>query len=791
MLNRIAPALLALFVAAPAAAQTVHVHAEPPLNAAPFLQGASDDETLDELMELATEGQQNAIKLYWKSQTSAELDGEKAYKIGRKEIDVPLGKLILEGGWVIPASPSSIDPADSEGIEVPERQYVSAIYLGEGHFEYTPPNDSERWIMNYHLAQLNNRKYSDVDKIDIAIAGGVALGFNGKWRALLEEGSEAGAIDKKELATAEKLFKNRGEFLAPTAALQDTADRFNGTERDFLMLDVSTKDIKGVPAITYNYDPSNVEGVDLAVLKRYALNRDSISFAPLGRWFAEDQSQGRSEQELGYSRLEQKIDIEHYVMDMTIYKDDQLNMWGMRNDGTMRIKMTRPTRTFEFGLLRYYNREPFRLLMLADENGTPVDHVHIRSGASAEYGGGSVLVDLGKTYEAGEVITLQFRTEGLVVETRTQPPIGMDAAAAAGAVTNIINYRLPIGASWFPTFGNFGDAFTFDWVLRLPKPMNAATSGTMVNFDSSGDMNVLTVRENIPVFFPAIVFGRFTARENDPDYDKGETKIRVFMHPGFDKEAQTYIDEAEGVLAYYTSLFQKPYPWPELDIVQMPLGVGYAQAPSGLVQMAGEAFIPKTTLVNVYNADDQMLDIRDNFVPHEIAHYWWGHIAGWADSRDQWASETLAEFTAALYVEEREKLKSGDRNDMSGYETRKGRWGALGRRGHTFKRTGPLWVGNRTGERRQSTVYARGPLIMDMLRSELGYETLMNFLRTLNHLSASHENKLITEDIQVVLEKVMPGTKFDEFVQRYIKNNEPLPNDPNVKKAAKLGKAKY
>jgi hypothetical protein len=785
MLDRFSLALSTLLLATPALAQHAHHDHQP------MMQGAADDETLDELMDLATQGKKNAIKLFWASQAGAKLDAEKAYTIGRKEIEVPLGKLILEGGWVIPASPKAIDPADAEGIEVPERQYVSAVYLGEGRFEYTPPNDSERWIMNFHLSELNSRKYTDLDKLDVGISGGVAMSFNGKWRALLEEGSEAGAPDKKVVAAAEKLHKARGELLAPTAALQATSDEFNGTERNFLMLDVGTKDLKGAPAITYNYDPSNPEAVDLGVYKRYALNRDVISGAPLGRWFAEDQSQGRSDLELGYARLEQSIDCEHYVMDMTIYKDERLNIWGMKTDGSMRIKMTQPTRTFEFGLLRYANGEPFKLHQLTYEDGTPIDHVHIRAGASAEYYGGSVLVDLGKTFEAGEVVTLKFKTEGLVVDTIAQPPVSIDAQAAAGAVTNIINYRLPIGAPWFPAFGNFTDAFTFDWTLRLPKPMTAATSGTMMNFVEQGDMNVLTIRENVPVFFPAIVFGRFTARENDPDYSKGEKKIRVFMHPGFDKEAQTYIDEAEGVIAYYTQLFQKEYPWPELDIVQMPLGVGYAQAPSGLVQMDGAAFIPKTTLVNVYQADDNMLDIRDNFVPHEIAHFWWGHIAGWADSRDQWASETLAEYTAALYIEERAKLRSGDRNDMTGYDHRKGRWGAQGRRGHTFKRTGPLWVGNRTGSRRTSTVYARGPLIMDMLRDELGYETLMNFLRTLNHLSSKHEGKLITEDVQVVLEKVVPGVKFDQFVEAYIKGNAPLPTDPNAKKAAKQGKSKY
>jgi aminopeptidase N len=320
--------------------------------------------------------------------------------------------------------------------------------------------------------------------------------------------------------------------------------------------------------------------------------------------------------------------------------------------------------------------------------------------------------------------------------------------------------------------------------------MVAATSGTLVSMTEEGEFNLHVIKERTPVTFPAILFGRLSIIENDPDYDAGEYKIRLYVHPGFEKDAQSFIDEAAAVIRFYEARFGK-YPFMELDIAQMPIGTGYAQAPAGLVQMDGYTYVSKTDLVNLYGANDRMLDIRDNFVPHEIAHEWWGHKAGWGSSRDQWISETFAEYSAALFIEERERQKSGEEDDISGYEDRKDRWGANGRLGHTFKRTGPVWIGNRVGERRTSSIYARGPLVLDMLRQNLGKEVVLKMMYLWCELAAKNEGRVVTEDLELILKKIVPAFDFAEFMRLYIKGNEPLPDDPKGSKSAEMGQSKF
>jgi aminopeptidase N len=320
--------------------------------------------------------------------------------------------------------------------------------------------------------------------------------------------------------------------------------------------------------------------------------------------------------------------------------------------------------------------------------------------------------------------------------------------------------------------------------------MVAATSGTLISMTEEGEFNLHVIKERTPVTFPAILFGRLSIIENDPDYDAGEYKIRLYVHPGFEKDAQSFIDEAAAVIRFYEARFGK-YPFMELDIAQMPIGTGYAQAPAGLVQMDGYTYVSKTDLVNLYNANDRTLDIRDNFVPHEIAHEWWGHKAGWGSSRDQWVSETFAEYSAALFIEERERQKSGEEGDISGYEDRKDRWGANGRLGHTFKRTGPIWIGNRVGDRRTSSIYARGPLVLDMLRQNLGKEVVLKMMYLWCELAAKNEGRVVTEDLELILKKIVPSFDFGEFMRLYVKGNEPLPDDPKKSKAGELGQSKF
>ncbi len=135
-------------------------------------------------------------------------------------------------------------------------------------------------------------------------------------------------------------------------------------------------------------------------------------------------------------------------------------------------------------------------------------------------------------------------------------------------------------------------------------------------------------------------------------------------------------------------------------------------------------------------------------------------------------SETFAEFSAGLYVEFRDQQKLGDPHDTSGYDNRMDAW-KRNRRGHKQDRTAPMWLpGTRSGNKRTSTWYARGPLTLDILRKNFGLENVLKAMRYYINFAQDHRGGFaLTEDWEFMLEQAIPGVDFGEFVQQYIKGN--------------------
>ena len=103
-------------------------------------------------------------------------------------------------------------------------------------------------------------------------------------------------------------------------------------------------------------------------------------------------------------------------------------------------------------------------------------------------------------------------------------------------------------------------------------------------------------------------------------------------------------------------------------------------------------------------------------IAHEIAHQWWGHRVGWLTDRDQWLSESLADYSAELYA--RRKLV-----DLGGWSSPTTGWreemeqpvGAF-----RLGDVGPVVMGSRlnsslTDSAYGSIAYKKGAVVLQML----------------------------------------------------------------------------
>jgi len=148
------------------------------------------------------------------------------------------------------------------------------------------------------------------------------------------------------------------------------------------------------------------------------------------------------------------------------------------------------------------------------------------------------------------------------------------------------------------------------------------------------------------------------------------------------------------------------------------------------------------------------------FLAHEAAHQWWGQAVGWKNYHEQWLSEGLAQYFAALYAEQ---LKRKDVFDP--VIRQMARW--------TLDRSdqGPVYLGYRLGHIKNESrtfralVYNKGALSMHMLRLLLGDDVFFRGLR--RFYTTWRFRKAGTEDLKKAFE-AESGRSLDRYFDRWI-----------------------
>ena len=116
------------------------------------------------------------------------------------------------------------------------------------------------------------------------------------------------------------------------------------------------------------------------------------------------------------------------------------------------------------------------------------------------------------------------------------------------------------------------------------------------------------------------------------------------------------------------------------------------------------------------------------FLAHELAHQWWGQAVGWKNYHEQWLSEGLAQYFAALHVQQQD----GD-EAFEDILSELRRWSLR----HSDQ--GPVYLGYRLGqidnEPRvfRALVYNKAALVLHMLRRLIGDDAFFNGLRRFYH----------------------------------------------------------
>jgi hypothetical protein len=196
-----------------------------------------------------------------------------------------------------------------------------------------------------------------------------------------------------------------------------------------------------------------------------------------------------------------------------------------------------------------------------------------------------------------------------------------------------------------------------------------------------------------------------------PAADDRGLSLNVRANPRQVGRARTLAEQANSILQFYSSVIgEAPYPSFTLAVTENEVPGGHSPAYFAVLHQT----LPNAPVV--WRNDPVNFESFPSFyLAHELAHQWWGQAVGWKNYHEQWLSEGLAQYFAAMYAE-----KSLGANVFSTV-LRQMRRSAIETSGQ-----GPISLGYRLGhikgERQvfRALVYNKAAMVLHMLRRLIG-----------------------------------------------------------------------
>jgi hypothetical protein len=379
--------------------------------------------------------------------------------------------------------------------------------------------------------------------------------------------------------------------------------------------------------------------------------------------------------------------------------------------------------------------------------------------------------------EPGREYELEFRHEGKVI-------------FEAGNRVYYVGAR----ANWFP---NVELQFAkYDLTFRYPKDLDLVTAGELVEEHEEGDWRVTRRRTSAPIRMagfnlgqyeririkrngytlevcanraiePALAGKRSDAAEvvTPPGPRNREPEIMILppeLPPDPEARLQEIASEIASALEFMAARFGPPA-LPTLTVAPVPGRFG--QGFPGLIYLSTMSYLaPQTKAIRSLDAHGRLF-FSDILQAHETAHQWWGNVVTSAGYHDEWLMEALADYSALLYLEN----KNGPQPVEMALESYKTNLLQV-INGQTVESTGPIVLGARLENSQRpnayyNITYGKGSWIMHMLRRRMGDE---RFLAMLADLRKEYERKpLSTEDFRLLAARFLPVQSADPQLENF------------------------
>jgi hypothetical protein len=465
--------------------------------------------------------------------------------------------------------------------------------------------------------------------------------------------------------------------------------------------------------------------------------------------------------------------LSRYRIDATL--DIDLRM-KVTTRATVRVGAT-ALRTFGFDLAHAMRITAVRI------DGQPAELLYqdsIRARALRGSDNDAFLATLPEPLAAGSEHEFEFEYEGAVI-TR------------AGNGVFYVGAR----SNWYPRAG--AGFATYELAFRYPKRLTLVTPGEMVEDRVEGEQRVTIRRILTPIRIAGFNLGEYervagsapgfvidiygnrnlenalipksviappvpTPGPRPPRRDSVIPPLVTTPDPL--ARLRTVAADVSSSLEFYTSLFGPPA---LKTLTVAPIPGTFGQGFPGLVYLSTLAYINPGERPAAMRERNLTVFFSELLLAHEVAHQWWGNVVMSASYRDEWLSESLASYSALLWLEKKKGVKAVE-SVLDEYRNQLLQKGPDGR---TVESAGPIMWGGRlesTGVREawRAITYDKGAWILHMLRRRIGDE---RFLKMLAELRRRHELRPVTtEEFAAIAKQFLPPRTSGEVVDALFDN---------------------
>jgi hypothetical protein len=472
----------------------------------------------------------------------------------------------------------------------------------------------------------------------------------------------------------------------------------------------------------------------------------------------------------------QQISLSNYRIDATIHPD--LSLEAVTR---YRARFDAPTIALPIEISNLMN------IVEAKIDGTPVEVLQrddLRSRLIRHSGTELALAIAAAPLEAGRDHEVEIRHHGQVV---------IDAGNQV--------YYVASRSNWYP---NWGIVYaTFDLTFRVPRNLQIVLPGQPVSETVEGENRVVHHRIESPVRIAGFNLGVY----EKTSVTRAGFTVDVYANHEFELALQpkaailfppqqpptplnrrsrvTVLDQLEvttppvstpagrlqalatavaGAMDYFTSILGPP-PLRRLEVTPLPGGLG--QGFPGLVYISTMSYLssvgPTVSAPALASIDQQRrIFFEELLLPHEAAHQWFGNLVYAAGYHDEWIPESLANYSALLYLDKQHGGHKVSDTVMASYRDQL--------LAGDLDATGPIVQGRRLESSLKPDAwrvitYGKGTWIVHMLRARMGDAAFLKMMAGLRH--EFERKELSTEQFRLHCAKYLPAGSSDSKLESF------------------------